>query len=212
MSIYKETSETWNKMAELYQQKFMDLDIYNQSYDAFCSLLHKSNASILEIGCGPGNITKYLLDNHPDYRILGIDVAPNMIALAKTNNPKAHFEVKDCREIDDLANTFDGIICGFCLPYIDEADAKKFIVSCYDKLNHDGALYISFVEGNYADSAYKTGTNGNRVYFHYYSLEQLQQWLRATNFEEPTVMKVTYEVEGKEPDVHTIVLTKKKKV
>lgn len=30
---YKETFEIWNKVASLYQEKFMNLDLYNDSYD-----------------------------------------------------------------------------------------------------------------------------------------------------------------------------------
>ena len=76
MDNYKETFETWNKITTLYQNKFMDLDLYNDTYDSFCNSLSKENSSILEIGCGPGNITKYLLEQRPDLLILGIDVAP----------------------------------------------------------------------------------------------------------------------------------------
>jgi hypothetical protein len=31
MDRYKETFETWNKVASLYQDKFMELDLYNDS-------------------------------------------------------------------------------------------------------------------------------------------------------------------------------------
>ena len=89
MDNYQETFETWNKLASLYQDKFMDLELYNESYDAFCNSIAKENANILEIGCGPGNITKYLLLKRPNYQIYGIDVAPNMIELARQNNPTA---------------------------------------------------------------------------------------------------------------------------
>ena len=102
MDRYKETFETWNKMASLYQVKFMDLDLYNDSYDIICKSITKKGASILEIGCGPGNITRYLLSQRPDYNILGIDIAPNMIALAQKNNPTAKFKVMDCRRIGEL--------------------------------------------------------------------------------------------------------------
>ena len=47
--------------AKLYQEKFMDLALYNDSYGYFCSALDKPQAKILEIGCGPGNITMYLI-------------------------------------------------------------------------------------------------------------------------------------------------------
>ena len=86
MDRYKEPFETWNKVASLYQVKFMGLNLYNDTYDFICNLITKDNAKILEIGCGPGNITKYLLSKRPDFDIFGIDIAPNMIELAKKNS------------------------------------------------------------------------------------------------------------------------------
>ena len=93
MNNYNETFSTWNKIAELYQEKFMDLTMYNASYDRFIELLNP-NARVLEIGCGPGNITRYLLSKNNDFKIKGIDVAPNMIKLAKKNNPTADIETE----------------------------------------------------------------------------------------------------------------------
>jgi ubiquinone/menaquinone biosynthesis C-methylase UbiE len=61
MDKYERTIKTWDKLAEKYQDVFMDLSLYDDSYDAFCALLQKKDATILELGCGPGNITKYLL-------------------------------------------------------------------------------------------------------------------------------------------------------
>ena len=58
---YKETFDTWNKVANLYQDKFMDLDLYDDTYDTFCEEVNVENATILEIGCGPGNITNIFL-------------------------------------------------------------------------------------------------------------------------------------------------------
>ena len=79
MKRNKETFETWNKIALLYQNKFMDFELYNETYDFICNSIIKEKAKILEIGCGPGNITKYLLSKRPDFNIYGIDIAPNMI-------------------------------------------------------------------------------------------------------------------------------------
>lgn len=147
MDKYLETFQTWNKVAKLYEDKFMDLDLYNETYETFCELLLKKNPSILEIGCGPGNITKYLLDKRPDFEILGTDISPNMIELVKTNCPNAMFEVIDSREIENIKNKFDAIVCGFCLPYLSELDVEKFIIDCENLLNENGKIYLSFVEG-----------------------------------------------------------------
>lgn len=50
MDKYKVTFETWNKIASLYQDKFMNLDAYNDTYDFICNSITKTSAKILEIG------------------------------------------------------------------------------------------------------------------------------------------------------------------
>ncbi|UJH90895.1 class I SAM-dependent methyltransferase [Antarcticibacterium sp. 1MA-6-2] len=155
MDKYQETFETWNKIADLYQDKFMDMDLYNESYGLFCNSI-PSNAKILEIGCGPGNITKYLLSKSPDFEIMGVDVAPKMVELARINNPSASFKVMDGRRIADLKERYHGIICGFFLPFLSETDTEKFITDAHNLLLKNGLLYLSFAEGNPADSGFKT--------------------------------------------------------
>ena len=83
--------DVFNKLANTYQDKYMHVDLYKDSFDFFCQNIKTENTAILEIACGPGNITKYILDKKPDLKILGIDLAPNMIDLAKVNNPSAEF-------------------------------------------------------------------------------------------------------------------------
>ena len=127
MHGYKETFETWNKVAALYQEKFMDLDIYDASYNYFCSQVPQENAALLDIGCGPGNISRYLLSKRPDYKLSGIDFAPNMVELAQRNNPTANFSVLDCRHIKQLGEMYDGVICGFCAPYLSSPELSKLV-------------------------------------------------------------------------------------
>lgn len=45
MGRYKETFQTWNKLAQLYQDKFMDLGLYNLTYDFICQSIIKENAT-----------------------------------------------------------------------------------------------------------------------------------------------------------------------
>lgn len=211
MDRNKETFDTWNNIASIYQDKFMKMELYNDTYDFVCNSIDKPKAKILEIGCGPGNITKYLLSKRPDFEIFGIDIAPNMIELAKLNNPTAHFAVMDCRQINQLDTKFDGIIGGFCLPYLTHTESNELIANSYDLLNENGLLYLSFVEGEPGKSEFKEGSGG-RVYFNYHKLDDIKTQLNDFKFGEPKIFKVKYKISETEFDIHTILTAKKKKV
>jgi 2-polyprenyl-3-methyl-5-hydroxy-6-metoxy-1,4-benzoquinol methylase len=171
-----ETRETWNKVAELYAEKFMDMEIYNATYDAVLRILPHS-AKVLDIGCGPGNISRYFLKKRPDLKVFGIDSAPNMIAVAKKNTPEARFEIMEADAISKIEERFDAIICGFVIPYLDIRQCADLIADCSRMLNPQGILYISFVEGEPSSSGYQTGSTGDRVFFHYYAPRSLSEML-----------------------------------
>lgn len=209
MNKYQETFNTWNTLAQRYQEMFMELDIYNASYDLFCASIKRQDASILEIGCGPGNITKYLLDRHPTYRITATDVAENMITLTKENTPKATVQILDCRTLDTLKDAYDGIMCGFTLPYLSDSDTTKFIQDVYALLHQGGILYLSFVSGNYNDSGFITGSTGGRTYFYFHDILDVKYMLATQGFQLIEHLEVPYERSKKTSEIHTILLAKK---
>ncbi|TDP57830.1 class I SAM-dependent DNA methyltransferase [Flavobacterium dankookense] len=211
MDKYLETFETWDKVAKLYEDKFMDLDLYNDTYDVFCDLLSKKKSTVLEIGCGPGNITRYFLAKRPDLEILGTDISPNMIELAKRNCPTAKFELVDSRKIETITSRFDGIVCGFCLPYLSELDVEKFVVNCKNLLNKNGVIYLSFVEGEKEKSGYQQGSSGDRTYFYYHNLEHLTNLLDRNHFGNQNLIRKRYEKNDKTEEVHTIIIAENKR-
>ena len=210
MDRYKETFDTWNRIAVLYQDKFMDLDLYNETYDYICDSISKVNPKILEIGCGPGNIAKYLLAKRPDFDIWGIDVAPNMIELARKNNPNAKYAVMDCRNISEITTKFDAIICGFCLPYLSHTDNRKLIANFKNLLRENGLIYISFVEGDPNNSGFQIGSSGDRSFFYYHEIESLTLALNESKFEILRIFKLEYKKNLAESEFHTILTAKKK--
>jgi 2-polyprenyl-3-methyl-5-hydroxy-6-metoxy-1,4-benzoquinol methylase len=209
MDKYKETFDTWNKVASVYQEKFMNLDLYNETYDFICNSIDKREAKLLEIGCGPGNITKYILSKRPDFNIFGIDIAPNMIELARVNNPSASFEVMDARQISNLGSKYDAVISGFCLPYLSQAESTEFIFNAYRLLNENGLIYISFVEGNPNKSDFQVGSGG-RVFFNFHNLDNLIEQLITTDFSDIKTFKREYQRNELEYETHTIIIAKKK--
>lgn len=205
MDAARETYETWNKIAGLYEEKFMALDLYNQSYDLFCSHINKDNAAVLEIGCGPGNICKYLLQKRPDLKILGTDFAPDMIALAAKNNPQAEFKVLDTRQIKSLDRKFDAIISGFCLPYLNAEEVQSLITDLKEILELKGVLYLSFVPGDPRQSGFQTGSNGDRVYFYYHTQQMLLDLMQTNGFRVLNKLTVDYTKQSSK-ETHNIII------
>ena len=209
MDRNQETFNTWNKVAKLYQEKFTGLKIYDISYDEFYNTLKNKNASLLDIGCGPGIITGYLLSKNPELLIDGIDISPNMILLAQKKYPTATFKVMDSRDIKIIRKKYDGALCGFCLPYLSDSESSSLIKDVYDLLNENGIFYISFVEGDPVDSGYKTASTGDRTYFYYYKTDFLIDKLTSAGFEILSSFQINYELSNTGSELHTVLISKK---
>jgi ubiquinone/menaquinone biosynthesis C-methylase UbiE len=174
----------FNKYAKAYQEQFMDISRYHDTLDHFCELIVKPDAHILDIACGPGNITKYLLQKKPHCQLLGIDIAPNMIELAQKNNPTAKFSILDARMINQLESQYDGIVCGFGLPYLAKEEATQMIKDAADLLLPKGLLYLSTIDGNYEQSGWKSSSSGKSgaTYTYYYNDNLLSDILKECGF------------------------------
>lgn len=184
----------FNKYADQYQSKFMDVSLYHNSFDFFCDSIKKQNAHVLELACGPGNITNYLLRKRSDLKILGTDLAPNMIELAKQNNPTATFSILDCREILSLNKTYNAVMCGFCLPYLSKEETKQLFIDTFKILTPGGVFYISTMEDDYSNSGFRKGSQGDEMFMHYYLERDLNLMLREIGFKIKTVNRVKSEM------------------
>jgi 2-polyprenyl-3-methyl-5-hydroxy-6-metoxy-1,4-benzoquinol methylase len=205
------TVKAYDEISSAYQEKFMDIHLYDDTYDKFCTLIKKKNAKVFEIGCGPGNITKYLLAKRPYLKIEAIDLSPNMIRLAKANNPTADFKMMDCRKIDEIHSRFDAIMCGFCIPYLSKEECTKLIKDCSNLLNNSGVIYLSMIEGDYNNSGYELSSNGQfKMYVYYHSADNLQKGLKENGFELIDLKRIDYP-KGDGLESHMVLIARKNK-
>lgn len=161
--------------APRYEEKYMDLSLYKNALDRFCTSLPETGVKLLDMACGPGNITRYLLSKHPGYNITGTDIAPKMLELASKNNPSARFEIMDCRDLGKTNELYHGIICGFGLPYLSKPEVLHFIQDTYNKLMPGGILYISAMEDDYEKSEWLKSSTGEgpALFIHYHQADYL---------------------------------------
>ena len=172
----------FHKHADLYREKFMDLTLYNDSYREFCDLLPQGRARVLDAACGPGNVSRYLMAQRPDLDLLGIDLAPRMVELAREAVPSAEFAVHDCRHLGDLKRHFDGIICAFGLPYLSPEEAAAFIRAADGALDPGGVLYLSAMLGNREDSGFQRCSTGDQIYLNFHDEDHIVRLLEGSGF------------------------------
>jgi SAM-dependent methyltransferase len=203
------SASLFHKFADLYRDKYMDLTLYDESYQEFCQLLPQGRARVLDAACGPGNVSRYLLAKRPDLDLLGIDLAPRMVELAREAVPSAQFAVHDCRNLVDLHQRFDGIICAFGLPYLSGEEATALIRGAAEALDPGGVLYLSTMLGRSEDSGFQACSTGDLLHITYHSEEEVLSSLRECGF---TVIKQSHMSSPSSASVRTtdlIVIAKK---
>lgn len=174
----------FHKHADVYRGKYMDLTLYDRYYGAFCSLLptRRAQVRVLDAACGPGNVARYLMALRPDLALLGMDLAPRMVELAREAVPLARFMVHDCRRLADLQQRFDGILCAFGLPYLSSEEAAAFIRTAGERLDPGGVLFLSTMLGGSEDSGLQVCSTGDAIYIYYHAEDAILGWLRECGF------------------------------
>lgn len=170
---------TFDRLAETYAQKYLALDTYDIYYRQFCSHIVRESAVVLDVACGPGNVSAFLARERPDLRILGIDLASNMVRLAQAHVPSARFLVHDCRRLVDLGQVFDGIAYAFGLNYLNQEEAEQFFEALSKTLAPDGALYLSAMLGPTKHSGLLTSGSGDQVYIYYRPREEIERLVQS---------------------------------
>jgi len=184
MDTFKISIKRFDEFASEYAERFMNIDSYRKHFNIFCDLTENRQPKILELACGPGNVTRFLKQRFQDSEITAIDLAPRMIDTAKRMVSGVDFKVMDVRDIKTLDSQYDSIMCSFCLPFLSKSDTNKLISDCSEKLKKNGILYISTMEGDESKAGFEsTSFSGDsKVYFNYHKRQDLERYLVDNGF------------------------------
>ena len=133
--------EVWEKLAHKYNnlwvQKYSLGPTRREVKKIVLPLLEKNKElKILDIGCGTGQLIKEISDQYKMVNYLGIDVAENMIDIAKKNNKGKNIKFKTSSiETFESADKYDIIICTHAFPYFPNKEdmIKKMAGLCNKK-------------------------------------------------------------------------------
>lgn len=213
MEPFEISVKRFDDFALEYAERFKNIDSYRKHFDKFCDLIETKNPNILELACGPGNVTGYLKQRFPDSKIIAIDLAPRMIDVARQNVNGVDFRLMDVRDIHLLDIAVDAIMCSFCLPFLSRIDTDKLISDCSKKLVKNGVLYISTMEGDESKAGFEsTSFSGDaKVYFNYHKQQDLLNSLEKNGFSIDNHIRQDYDEPDGSVTIDLIMIAKKLK-
>lgn len=142
----------YDKTAEAYATKFID-ELSHKHLDrillkSFASE-NKDMGSCIDLGCGPGQTTKYLHENGIT-DLLGIDISPVMIATAKKLNPLLTFEENDILKLTYSDGSFGSAVAFYAIVHFDYEQVQKAFREIARILTAKGQFLFSFHIGDSA--------------------------------------------------------------
>ena len=172
MDSTEKTIQAYEQSAEAYAGKFMDYAPYRRRVQAFAALL-KAGDRVLDLGCGPGNVLKQVVESVGSLSVTGVDLSAAMLRLARENVPSGRFILQDLRDLRMAdGDQYDAVILSFCIVHLSHAEAEALLRKATALLKEGGLLYLSFMEGKAAGYE-STSFSKETFYFNYHSSEEM---------------------------------------
>lgn len=98
---------------------------------------------ILDVGCGTGEFARMALARFPHLSIVGVDLAPGMVAVAReklAGLPQVSFEVATAEALPFAPQTFDVVVCANMLHHVQ--DPRRVMEECARVLHPGGRMAL----------------------------------------------------------------------
>ena len=136
---------------------------------------------ICDLGCGPGQIARYLHSRGAAVR--GIDLSAAMIAEASRLNPEIPFEQGDMRTLEGVADSsLGGIAAFYSIIHIPNDDAVRTFATFLRVLEPGGAALLAFHLGDEMRHFDESMGKPVSLDFHFRQTAQVREWLTTAGF------------------------------
>ena len=114
-----------------------------------------SPRTVVDLGCGPGNLTALLVERWPGAEVVGIDSSAEMIEQARATTPAVEFRVGDLRDWATSSERVDVLVSNATLQWV--PGHLELISDLVDRVRPDGWLAFQ-VPGNFDEPSHTIRT------------------------------------------------------
>ena len=108
-------------------------------------------ARVVDLGCGPGNLTRLLAERWPGAEVTGIDASPEMVERARRDVPGVAFQEGDLRDWAAAGETVDVLVSNATLQWL--PDHLEQLPRLVERVRPGGWLAFQ-VPGNFEEPSH----------------------------------------------------------
>jgi ubiquinone/menaquinone biosynthesis C-methylase UbiE len=143
---------------------------------------NKNKGKMIDLGCGPGQTTRFLADNGVK-DIIGTDLSPGMIAKARELSPDIQFQTADMLNLDCLDGSFASAVAFYAIVHFTIDELALAFGEIYRVLQSGGEFLLSFHIGD--DIIHRDEFFGEQVDidFYFFQTNAVISLLKEAGFE-----------------------------
>jgi SAM-dependent methyltransferase len=148
-SLIEVIRENYDRLASEYADHLLnELERKPMDRGLLDRLVRKTSGrgDICDMGCGPGQVARYLHD--AGAAVFGIDISPAMIDEARKRNPEIRFEQGDMMALDLEDNELAGIAAFYAVVNFPQHSLPLIFAQMHRVLQPGGVLLLAFHVGD----------------------------------------------------------------
>jgi SAM-dependent methyltransferase len=136
---------------------------------------------ICDMGCGPGQIARYLHSRGID--VCGVDLSAEMIAQAQRLNPEIPFRQGDMLRLDGIeGGVYGGIAAFYSIIHIPRENIAHVLLTLKRVLTAGGVMLLVFHLGDETVHLDEWWGHAVNVDFHFYGREEMKALLQTAGY------------------------------
>ncbi|MEU4128284.1 class I SAM-dependent DNA methyltransferase [Streptomyces wuyuanensis] len=133
--------------ADLVREELATKPLDRAMLGAFAEVVRAAGAGpVADVGCGPGRIAAYLAGLGVD--VFGVDLSPEMIAVARRAHPDLRFEVGNMTALGPADGALGGIVAWYSTVHTPPEALPEVLTEFRRVLSPGGRLLIAFKAGD----------------------------------------------------------------
>ena len=136
--------ESYDRVAERYAEQFfneLDRKPFDRGLlDRYADTV-RGHGKVCDLGCGPGHVARYLQARGVE--VLGVDISPRVLEVARQLDPGIRFDQGDMRALDLPDSSLGGVVAFYSIIHLARSVVPQALDEMMRVLRPGGVILIS---------------------------------------------------------------------